>query len=127
VYRLQVKTHFDAAHKIADYKGKCVRLHGHTWYLEVVIEGLDLDPRNILIDFSDVKRLMDHIIDKDLDHDYLNEKLNEKNLTAEFLAAWFFPLMKEALQIYDSKLRLARVCIWESPDCCVKYYGDKRG
>ena len=35
MYELRVKDHFDAAHYIADYKGKCHRMHGHRWEVEV--------------------------------------------------------------------------------------------
>ncbi len=35
MYTLKVKSHFDAAHRIRDYKGKCSRTHGHRWDVEV--------------------------------------------------------------------------------------------
>jgi 6-pyruvoyltetrahydropterin/6-carboxytetrahydropterin synthase len=50
MYRLQVKTHFDAAHRLVDYNGKCNRLHGHRWDVEVGVQGPTLDDRNMLVD-----------------------------------------------------------------------------
>ena len=119
-FRLQVKDHFDAAHFIRDYDGKCNRMHGHRWAVEVVFEGNHLDARNILVDFGDVKRVMKSLVDK-LDHFVLNEVLDEPNVTAEFLARWFFERLDDFI-VDGWRIRVVRTCIWESPDCCVKYY-----
>ena len=127
MYRLQVKSHFDAAHRIKDYVGKCSRLHGHRWEVEVALEGEVLDGMNILVDFSSVKDTMEGIIEEYLDHRNLNETLDEPNVTAEFLSRWFFHTFEggsELAFIWPDGVRLARVTVWESPDCCVKYYGE---
>jgi 6-pyruvoyltetrahydropterin/6-carboxytetrahydropterin synthase len=122
MYRLQVKTHFDAAHYIEDYPGKCSRMHGHTWAVEVAFEGEVLSGMNILEDFARVKSVLALLVDK-LDHTVLNEVLGERNVTAELLAKWFWDQLPWPMQSGEPRVRLARVCVWESPDCCVKYYG----
>jgi len=124
VFRLQVKDHFDAAHQLKGYNGKCKRLHGHRWDVEVCVEGSELDELNMLIDFVVVKKVMKQLLDNILDHYFLNEVLGENNVTAEFLAKWFFGKFQEGLQASGyapNQVKLVRVCIWESPDCCVKY------
>lgn len=122
MYRLRVKTHFDAAHYIRDYQGKCSREHGHRWEVEVEVEGRELHGANMLIDFVLVKDALKALLDEKLDHYQLNEVLCEANVTAEFLAKWIYDRM---LRIeYEKGLRLARVTVWESPDCCVEYRGD---
>ncbi len=35
--RLQYRFHFDAAHQLPNYSGKCANLHGHRWEVEVVV------------------------------------------------------------------------------------------
>lgn len=124
MYRLQVKAHFDAAHYIRDYPGKCSRMHGHRWEVEVVLEGEELDEMNILVDFSLVKKALTTLLD-DLDHYIINKQLNEKNVTAEFLAKWIWERFKEEspkwYKLEYGRVRLARVTVWEGPDCCVKY------
>lgn len=122
-----MKTHFDAAHYIRDYQGKCSREHGHRWGVEVVVEGKELDNKNMLVDFSIVKRALEKVLDESLDHYQLNEKLREPNVTAEFLAKWFYEQMVNFVVAgpYDEEcLRLVRVTVWESPDCCVSYDGE---
>ncbi len=119
MYTLKVKSHFDAAHYIRDYKGKCSREHGHRWVVEVALEGKDLDSRNILVDFKDVKKALEGLLEHYLDHYQLNDSLNEPNLTAEFLAKWLYDTLIERPTLWD--LRLAGVTIWESPECSIAY------
>jgi len=123
MYRLQVKSHFDAAHFIRDYPGKCSRMHGHRWEVEVVLEGRKLDNRNILVDFAQVKELLGSLVDS-VDHYQLNERFeDEPNVTAEYLAKWFYDCLTELIK-YEWA-RVVGVTVWESPDCCVKYYGEE--
>lgn len=119
MYRLQVKTHFDAAHRLSDYVGKCNREHGHRWEIEVCIQGDGLDARNMLVDFGEVKELLKSVMDTHLDHWQLNESLGEPNPTAEFLAKWLFDRIHDEVVLWG--FVLSRTCVWESPECCVKY------
>ncbi|KKM21864.1 hypothetical protein LCGC14_1631210, partial [marine sediment metagenome] len=110
---------------IKDYDGKCQRTHGHRWEVEVHLQCEELDKLNMLLDFSKVKKTMDKIIDEFLDHWHLNETLEEENVTAEFLAKWFFGMF---INVFYSTYAgttadLARIVIWESPNCCVEYDG----
>ena len=128
MYKLRVKTHFDAAHYIKDYEGKCSKEHGHRWEVEVALEGGRLDGRNMLIDFAEVKAALKDLLDNCLDHCQLNESLSEKNVTAEFLAKWLWGRFREEspkwYKLDYGMVKLTRVTIWESPDCCVEYCGE---
>lgn len=127
MFQLRVREHFDAAHYIKDYDGKCSREHGHRWVVEVCLQGTTyigrgalpmLDSRNILVDFVDVKGAMKAVIDQHLDHYQLNGVFGEPNVTAEYLAEWFFRQMKaRALK----GVKVVSVEIWESPECSVRY------
>jgi len=124
MYRLKVKDHIDAAHYIRDYVGKCSRMHGHRWEIEVVIEGSKLNDLNMLVDFALVKNALRMLLDG-LDHYILNEVLNEENFTAEFLAKWIYEQI-DISQPLSGERRLSEVSVWESPGCCVTYCeGDK--
>jgi len=122
-FKLRVKDHIDAAHKLADYKGKCQRMHGHRWDVEVCIEGHKLDDINMLVDFKVVKSLMKELIDAVV-HYVLNEQLGEENVTAEFLARWFYDDFAEAMNavgMLSEQVKLVCATVWESPDCCIEY------
>lgn len=138
MYRLKVKTHFDAAHYLKDYLGKCQRLHGHRWVVECCFEGKELGRVNMLVDFSLVKKLVGKLLEE-LDHYSLNDQLgvegsSEENPTAEFVARWLFSRMKDRLRAahtppinhewldaFKRGVKLVQVTICESPECCVEY------
>ncbi|MFF2094094.1 6-carboxytetrahydropterin synthase QueD [Paenibacillus sp. NPDC058174] len=69
-YELNKDMHFAAAHYIpTEEAGKCARLHGHTYFVNVTIAGDELDASGFLVNFSDIKKL----IHDRFDHGCLNE------------------------------------------------------
>ena len=121
MYTLKVKSHFDAAHYIKDYDGKCSREHGHRWDVEVAIKKRELDALNMVFDFSGIKDTLEVILDMYLDHYQLNESLGEPNVTAEYIASWIYRHLKAIPVLYPL---VASVTVWESPDCSVTYEVD---
>lgn len=117
-YVVVVRDHFDAAHYIKDYEGKCNREHGHRWTVDLELEGNNLDKKNMLVDFSEVKNILKFLLDDYLDHYQLNNMLQEPNVTAEFLAQWVFSNLKN----HFGGVKLVSVTIWESPDASAKFY-----
>jgi 6-pyruvoyltetrahydropterin/6-carboxytetrahydropterin synthase len=121
MYELRVKSHFDAAHYIKDYSGKCQRMHGHRWGVQVCLVGSKLDKMGILVDFSVVKELLKSRTDF-LDHYVINDQFGEDNVTAESLARWFYESLRLDLRDKCSlPMQLESVSISESPECIVTY------
>lgn len=61
-YEIEVEHSFDAAHRVVGHeggKGKCARLHGHTYGVVVTVAGERLDDTGFLVDFAVVKGLID--------------------------------------------------------------------
>lgn len=123
MFELKVKTHFDAAHFLKDYDGKCNREHGHRWDVQVCMTGTYLDKCNMLIDFSIVKSVVKDLMDNRLDHYQLNEALGEHNPTAEYLSWWIYDQLEPVLAGQD--MALTSVTVWESPECSVEYFGEE--
>jgi 6-pyruvoyltetrahydropterin/6-carboxytetrahydropterin synthase len=94
---------FDAAHFIRDYKGKCERVHGHTYRLEVVIED-SVKEDGMVLDFSILKKVVDDEVIEALDHSDLNGIL--PNPTAENIVEWVWKRLEDKLPLYS-------VRIWE--------------
>ena len=115
MYTLIVKDSFDAAHFLKDYKGKCAKIHGHTWNIEIEISGEQLDKTGMLIDFGDIKKIIKNILP---DHEFLNEVL-PINPTAENLSRYFYEKLNEILK--DKTFYIKYVTIWESPSCGCRY------
>ena len=55
MYRLRVETTFDAAHNILASNGKCERLHGHTWKIELFVIGEKTESTGMVVDFNVLK------------------------------------------------------------------------
>ncbi len=119
MYELTVETHFSAAHRLKEYKGKCENLHGHNWKVQVYLKGDKLNKIGMLVDFREIKKRINKIIKK-LDHTYLNE-LEEfaiSNPTTENIAKYLFiKLSKEN----NNDFRMSKVTVWESEDSSVSY------
>jgi len=124
MYELTIKAHFDSAHQLRDYVGKCARIHGHTWQVEVEVTGRELDDNGMLIDFGVLKRHVNDIIGA-LDHRYLNElaafKEGGLNPTAENIARYIYEQVAVQLANYHPSVNIEAVRVWESPNASATY------
>jgi 6-pyruvoyltetrahydropterin/6-carboxytetrahydropterin synthase len=105
--KLGLKTEFDAAHSLPGYQGKCARLHGHTYQVEMVVEG-QVGEDGFVLDFYQLKRILASVL-QDLDHSFLNELL--PNPTAEAIAQWISDRLKKELE--GTPVRLFSLKLWE--------------
>ena len=107
---------FDSAHHLHAYDGKCQNLHGHTYKLQVIMNGKP-DYRGIVIDFAEIKRMTKERIINRLDHKYLNEVLPLMNTTAENMVVWIYEELNQALleEGLAPNIKLEEVRLWETP------------
>lgn len=68
---------FEASHQIDGHFGKCARLHGHSWHLSVFCEGPIVPETGVVIDYYDIKQVIDPIIEE-LDHHHLGYGYSEQ-------------------------------------------------
>ena len=78
---------FDAAHNLTMYHGKCEKLHGHTYKLQVTVAG-EKQEEDMVIDFLKMKEIVRDEVLSVLDHSYINDVLSQP--TAENIAEWIF-------------------------------------
>lgn len=112
-WTLKVRDKFSAAHFLREYKGKCEKLHGHTFQVEVEIMVKELDRTGIGIDFTEIKKKLTEILP---DHTLLNE-VYDFNPSAENLAREIYRRMKEFYPVRS-------VTVWESEDASATYTED---
>jgi 6-pyruvoyltetrahydropterin/6-carboxytetrahydropterin synthase len=113
LYYLKVTSHFDAAHFLRNYQGKCANIHGHTWQVKIVVKGTSLNNQGILIDFSILKSLLNETVTK-FDHQLVNDlpEFSDKlNPTAENIAAFIY---EDLVGKLPQNIGLDSVEVWES-------------
>lgn len=120
MYALTVRDHFDAAHSLRGYDGECSRLHGHTWDVEVTVEGSGLDAVGILYDFKRLKADLRTVLDP-FDHRCLDEvaPFDTMNATAENLAREIHERLATAMA--SAGVTVSEVAVWESPVARIVY------
>jgi 6-pyruvoyltetrahydropterin/6-carboxytetrahydropterin synthase len=105
---------FEAAHVLPNHPGKCARLHGHSYRLEVALEGAlqgSGPAAGMVEDFEVVSRVVKAAVIAELDHRSLNELI--ENPTAEHIVAWIWRRLAAELS------SLAELALWETPTACV--------
>jgi len=110
---------FEAAHLLPNVseKHRCRRLHGHSYRIELRLEGV-VDPvTGFVVDFFDIEAAFKPLLER-LDHFYLNDIEGLENPTAENIAIWIFDRVRPRLP------QLASVVVFETPDCWAEYDGD---
>lgn len=121
MYTVSVQAHYDAAHFLRNYKGKCEKLHGHRYVVEVALQAEELDDTGIAYDFVDLKREL-RALAETLDHENLNElpPFQDRETSAENQARWFFEELGERLP-EELAEGLLYTRVWETPTQWAQY------
>lgn len=109
---------FDSAHYLPEVPEghKCKNMHGHTYHLRVYVSGTPDPKLGWIMDFKELKDLVNPLIDK-LDHKLMNEVPGLENPTAENITVWFWDRLKPLLP------QLSRLELKETPTTGVVYSG----
>lgn len=135
-YIITKEFRFEAAHRLLkNYSGKCTNNHGHSWMVKLHLEGSNLDEKDMLIDFQELKALKTWVDDK-LDHatllwendpmrEYIQNSgqrlfLTKKNPTSEHIAE---VILNEAIRLFEnSRIKVACVEVNETCTTGAKIY-----
>lgn len=106
---------FEASHVLPKHKGKCARLHGHSWKLKVYVEGYVDSETGFVVDYGELKELVNHHIIEKVDHQHLGcdhvyqppdvdmvtgKILNVRLLAAAALGAIFYPSSENLVKAF---------------------------
>ena len=121
MFVVSVQAHYDSAHFLRNYKGKCERLHGHRYVVELALARSELNEAGIAFDFVDVKKNLRAVADR-LDHENLNDlpPFTELEPSAENQARYFYDEMKRLLPAEMAEAILY-VRVWETPTQWAQY------
>lgn len=134
MYLVTKRIDFCYGHRLLDYDGVCKHPHGHNAVVEVDVRTGSLDSRNMVVDFSDIKRIVKGWIDRELDHKMILRRddplvkplqalgepiyLVDSNPTVEHIAKLIFDHAREA------GVPVVTVRVWETPTSVASYTGD---
>jgi 6-pyruvoyltetrahydropterin/6-carboxytetrahydropterin synthase len=104
---------FEAAHVLPHHPGKCARLHGHSYRVEVAVAGA-LQPAGpatgMVVDFDALAAVVrPHVVER-LDHSSLNDLM--PNPTAEEIALWIWNELCARVEGLDE------IVVWETASAC---------
>ncbi|NLX97647.1 MAG: 6-carboxytetrahydropterin synthase [Rhodopirellula sp.] len=131
MFQVSREIDFCYGHRLLDYSGKCRHLHGHNGKAIITLEASQLDPRGMVLDFSDIKRVVSCWIDDSLDHRMILHRkdpvvplleemgeplyLIDTNPTAENIAKLIYEYTaSQGFPVVEVKL-------WETPHCFAIY------
>jgi 6-pyruvoyltetrahydropterin/6-carboxytetrahydropterin synthase len=133
MYSVTKRIDFCYGHRLLDYDGICKHPHGHNAIAEIEVRTETLDTRNMVVDFTDIKRRIKGWIDQELDHRMILRRddplvdalqrlgepvyLLESNPTVERIARLLFDTSRE------QGLPVSRVTVWETPSSWATYTG----
>lgn len=108
---------FEAGHFIPNHP-KCGTKHGHSWTLKVSIQG-EIKPNGMIVDFHDVKSIVQfHILER-VDHKFLNDEFDFIP-TCENITNWMWNQLEESLKATGVQLQRIKLC--ETFDNCISCY-----
>jgi 6-pyruvoyltetrahydropterin/6-carboxytetrahydropterin synthase len=131
MYRVTREIHFCYGHRLLNYSGKCKNLHGHNGRALISLEAPELDRLGMVVDFTQIKKIVQTWIDETLDHKMIlhrddpvlpelrrqNEPIVvvDVNPTAENIARMIFDYAK------GQNLPIVEVTLWETENSFATY------
>ena len=131
MYAVTKRIDFCYGHRLLEYNGICRHPHGHNAVAEIEVRTDALDGRNMVVDFTDIRRVMKTWIDRELDHkmilrhdDPLVEPLKklgepmyvlESNPTVERIAKLIYDNGREL------GVNIVAIRVWETPSSFASY------
>ena len=136
---------WDMGHRVLHHKSVCKGIHGHRYKAEICVEGELIDKPGVseegmVIDFADIKRTAQKLIQEELDHAFMVWDKDEELLeffkhskghkpvivsftpTAENVAEYIFEQLKDKfLDVYKTGLHLQSIKLWETPSSYALY------
>jgi 6-pyruvoyltetrahydropterin/6-carboxytetrahydropterin synthase len=131
MYSVGKRIEFCYGHRLLDYDGICKHPHGHNAVAEIEVRSGALDGRNMVCDFSDIKRVVKGWIDREIDHKMILRRddplvrplqqlgepifLVDSNPTVEHIARLIFDYTR------SQGLPVVAVRVWETATSCATY------
>jgi len=124
MYEVSVRQHFDAAHYLRGYQGKCENVHGHRFEVVANVRAKQIDDIGMAYDFSQLKKELGEIVSR-FDHTCVNDvpPFDRINASSENIASTICTELQAMLKATNASVYSIQV--WESPDSAVTYFPEE--
>ena len=122
VVQIRKQFRFEAAHVLPHHTGKCSRLHGHSYRLDVAVGGpLETagPATGMVVDFDVLSEVVRANVIDVLDHRHLNDIVD--NPTSENIVLWVWRRLAPVLP------SLTELTLWETANACAILRRDDPG
>lgn len=125
MYEVSVRQHFDAAHYLRGYHGKCENVHGHRFEVVVKVRAKQTDEVGMAYDFSKLRRQLEETVNR-FDHVCLNDvpPFDSINPSSENIASTIYGELQAALE--KENISVHSIQVWESPNSAVTYFPEEK-
>jgi len=143
MYRITKEFKFPMGHRLSKHKGLCHNLHGHNFKVQVTVESEELNSNDMVIDFSDLKKVVNSIL-KEFDHAmvlnpqdtdtieymksndnlliFITDEFDDQDPTAEILSKYLYEEINRHLYLHsDNLVSVYSVKVWENDSGMAEY------
>ena len=134
--RIYKEIFFEATHRLIYYRGKCFRLHGHQWRVEVWVEGTVDERTGIVLDYNCIKEVIgrfDHQVILNADDPMVASieafhpvVTTPGDPTSELLAGLIADMVNTEAAQQGLDARVERIRVWESTSCYAERTYDRQ-
>ena len=136
MFRVTCEIDFCYGHRLLNYSGKCRHLHGHNGRVVISLAAQRLNELGMVVDFTDIKRVVSAWIDEHLDHRMILCEHDPAVMVLQGLGEPLFLVSQNptaeniARLIYDAAVEagfpIESVQLWETPRCYATYTGGQK-
>ena len=134
--RIYKEVFFEATHRLIHYRGKCFRLHGHQWRVQVWIEGTTDERTGIVLDYNCIKEVVgqfDHQVILNAEDPMVASieafhpvVTTPGDPTSELIAALLAGMIDAEAERQGLDARVAKIRVWESTSCYAERTYDRQ-
>ena len=134
--RIYKEVFFEATHRLIHYRGKCFRLHGHQWRVEIWIEGTADERTGIVLDYNCIKEVVgqfDHQVILNAEAPMVASieafhpvVTTPGDPTSELLAALIAGMIDAEAERQGLDARVVKIRVWESTSCYAERTYDRQ-
>lgn len=87
---------FDACHFLPYHDRRCKFMHGHTYHMEICVQNRVLQETGMVIDFGELKTIVNEDVIDSFDHGFLNEHIDYP--TCEMMVTWIWAVLSRRVK-----------------------------